>query len=96
MISDEIKAAIAAIPYPKDAVSNGEYSALLRAYDDAKRKVITEFRQRLATEYASSFPEAVQDEIWHKSWNVAGRSYFHVEIDYMNNTEFARFARDTK
>lgn len=54
MIADEVKAAIEAIPCPNDAVSNSEYSVLLRAYDDAKRKVITEFRQRLASDSPAS------------------------------------------
>lgn len=96
MISDEIETAVRAIPYPNDMVSNSEYLALLSVYEGAKRTVMSEFRQRLAAEYASDLPEPVQDKIWYKSWNVAGRSYFHVEIDYINNTEFARFAREAK
>lgn len=96
MIADKVDAALKTIPYPNDAVSNSEYSTLLRAYDDAKRTVITDFRHRLANEYASNLPEPVQDKIWSKSWNVLGLSYFDVEIAYIDNAEFARFARDTK
>jgi hypothetical protein len=96
MISDGVESAVKAIPYPNDNVTNSEYSELLRAYDDAKKKILTEFRQRLADEYASDLPELVQDKIWEKSWNAPGRSYFHVEIAYISNTDFAKVARYTK
>jgi hypothetical protein len=96
MNAREARAAVKAIPYPNDAASNSEYAVALDAYNEAKTKVINEFRQWLASEYAPSFPKAVQDKIWAKSWNVPGRSYFDVEIAYTNNAEFAKFARDTK
>lgn len=96
MISDNIEAAVKAIPYPNDTVENNEYSELIRAYYDAKKEIVSEFRQGLAAEYASDLPELVQDKIWDKSWNGAARSYFQVEIEYINNTEFAKVARYTK
>lgn len=96
MNAREARAAVKAIPYPNDGLSNSEYGVALRAYDEAKTKVINEFRQSLASEYAPGLPETVQDEIWAKSWNVPGRSYYDVENDYISNAKFAKFARDTK
>lgn len=96
MISDNTVVAVKALPYPNDMVSNSEYSALLSAYNEAKREIIADFQQRLAEEYASDLPKPVQDKIWSKSYNAPGRSYFHVEIEYISNTEFARFAREAK
>ena len=96
MISDKIAAAVKAISYPTRDLSDSEYSALWNACEDTKRELLREFCNQLAAEYASDFPEPVQEVIWAKSWNVAGRSYFDVELDYMKNADFARFARDTK
>ena len=96
MISDKITAAVKAIAYPKLDLSDSEYSALWVSCEEIKSKLLRDFRNQLAAEYASDFPEPVQDVIWSKSWNVAGRSYFEVEMNYMSNADFARFARDTK
>lgn len=96
MISDKAAAALKVLPYPHDTVSNAEYAVQLRAYDAKKAVILAEFSDSLASEYASTLPALVQDKIWNKSWNVAGRTYFDVEIAYISNAEFARFARETK
>ena len=84
MIAREAIAAVKALPYPHDNVSNAEYSILLRAYDANKAVILAGFRDSLANEYAATLPASVQNEIWNKSCAVPGRHYDEVEYAYAN------------
>lgn len=90
--ANETIAAIDALVYPRGIADRDERVAAHRAYNEAVCNINGEFRDWLASTYASDLPAEVQARIWGKSWEDGHASgYNEVEGHYNDNSDFARF-----
>jgi hypothetical protein len=89
----ETIAAIDALTYPRGIADRDERVAAHRAYNESVSKIVGEFRDFLADQYAPRLPAEVQARIWGKSWEDGHSSgYNEVEGHYLDNADFAEFA----